>query len=314
MKRKLERAARTIIKDCLGIRKNEKVVVVFDKPCQSIAYSLWSQLIKITDPIIIEILPRTIHGEEPPQLVAAVLKNADVFILPTSYSLTHTRARINATNAGARGATMPGITEEIMARTLNADYKRIASLTLKTAKMLTRTKKVLIKTEAGTSLELDISGRKGYPDTGLIKKKREFSNLPAGEAYVAPLEKRSKGTVVIDGSFAPIGFLRKNVIVEIKDGEIIRVHGNPQMEKLFAKYGNKERTLCEFGIGTNYKAKITGNVLEDEKVMGSIHVAFGNNLGFGGRNNAKIHLDGIVKRPSVWLDKKLIIKSGKFVI
>jgi len=86
------------------------------------------------------------------------------------------------------------------------------------------------------------------------------------------------------------------------------------MEKLFARYGNKERTLCEFGIGTNYKAKITGNVLEDEKVMGSIHVAFGNNLGFGGRNNAKIHLDGIVKRPSVWFDKKLIIKSGKFVI
>jgi len=314
LNRKLQQAANIVIKDCLGIKKHEKVVIVTDRICRVIGYAIWNETKKVTDPIIIEITPRSIHGEEPPPLVAEILKNCDVFIMPTSHSLTHTQARIEANKNGARGATMPGITLPIMERALNTDHRKIARLTTKVATMLSAARKALIKTDNGAEIELALQGRKGYIDTGNIKKPGEFSNLPAGEAYIAPIENGSNGAIVIDGSFAPIGSLNRKVIIEVKEGRIVRLKGNSRLQTLFSKYSKKERTLCEFGIGTNPKAKITGNVLEDEKVLGSIHVAFGNNLGFGGKNRAKIHLDGVVKKPSVWLDNKLIIKNGRFLL
>ncbi len=311
---KLKKAANIVIKDCLGVKKHEKVVIVTDKFCRTVGYSLWNALRKITDPIIIEIAPRNIHGDEPPQLVAEILKQGDVFIIPTSRSLTHTSARINANRLGARGATMPGITVELMERSLNANYGKIARQTIKLANLLTKAKKAFIKTQTGTALELTISTRKGHIDTGIIKKPGNFSNLPAGEAYIAPVENKSNGNIVVDGSFAPIGFLKNKVTLEIKNGQIVKLKGSQKLNAVFKKYGKKERILCELGIGTNPKAKITGNVLEDEKVLGSIHVAFGHNLGFGGKNKAKIHLDGVVKKPSVWIDGNLIIKKGNFFI
>ncbi len=311
---KLKKASHIAIRDCLGIKKHENVIIVTDAPCRDIGYALWNAAKEITDPIIIEIAPREIHGEEPPLLVAEILKHCDVCIMPTSHSLTHTRARIDALKHGARGATLPGITAEIMLRSLEADYRRIAKVTKYVAALLSEAKRAVVKTGKGVELVLDLSGRRGYLDTGIIKRPREFSNLPGGEAYIAPLENRSNGTIVIDGSFAPIGGLKSKVRVTVENGQIVRLTGNKKLKQIFSRYSKKEKTLCEFGIGTNYKAKITGNVLEDEKVLGSIHVAFGNNLTFGGKNKARIHLDGVVKKPSVWIDERLIISKGKSLL
>jgi len=149
LNRKLNRAANIVVKNCLGVRRGERVVIVTDKFCSIIGYSLWHSLRKITDPILIEIVPRKIHGEEPPKLVAEILKNCDVYIIPTYYSLTHTRARIEASKQGARGTTMPGITVDVMTRALNANYQKIAVLTNKIARLLSKAKKVIIKTDKG---------------------------------------------------------------------------------------------------------------------------------------------------------------------
>ncbi len=314
LERRLLRAANIVIEDCLGVKAAERVVVVTDEPCRAVGFSIWMALQKRNDAILIEMNPRTIHGEEPPRLVADALKKCDVFILPTSHSLTHTMARIDANKKGARGATMPGITVEMMLRTLNADYRRIARLTKKVCRMLSKARKAYVESGTGTALELHLQRRNCCPDTGIVKHMGGFSNLPAGEAYIAPVEARSNGMVVVDGSFAPVGAVATPVVVEVRKGAITRLRGNRVLSAIFNKYGRRERTLCEFGIGTNYKAKITGNVLEDEKVLGTIHVAFGNNLAFGGKNKASIHLDAVVRKPSVWLDDRLIIRKGTFLI
>jgi leucyl aminopeptidase (aminopeptidase T) len=201
-----------------------------------------------------------------------------------------------------------------MLRALNADYQRIARLTKRLCRRVSAARRAYVESPSGTALELDLRKRLCCPDTGIVKQKGGFSNLPAGEAYVAPIENKSHGLVVVDGSFAPIGAVAQPVLVEVRNGCIKRLQGNRRLSSIFNRYGRKERTLCEFGIGTNYKAKITGNVLEDEKVLGTIHVAFGNNLAFGGKNKANIHLDAVMRKPTVWLDDKLIISKGKFLV
>lgn len=310
---KLRKAAHTVIKDLLAVKKNEKLVIVTDEPCRQVGQALMRAAREIADSILIEIIPRHIHGEEPPPLVADILRQCDVFVAPTSRSLTHTRARIAACKHGARGATMPGITVAMMERSLNADYHKIRKRTVKVARLLSKATSAVIQT--GTDrLHLDLTGRNGHTDTGIIKHRGDFSNLPAGEAYVAPLEARTHGTITINGSFASVGLLKKDVRIGIRKGRILRLAGNRQLNAVFRKYGPKERTLCEFAIGTNPQALVTGNVLEDEKTLGTIHVAFGNNLGFGGKNKAKIHLDGVVKKPTVWIDGTPIIKKGQFLL
>jgi leucyl aminopeptidase (aminopeptidase T) len=313
LERGLIRAANIVIDKCLAVKSGEKVVVVTDEPCRVVGVSIWNALQRRTDPLLIEMMPRKIHGEEPPKIIAEALKNSDVFIAPTSRSLTHTQARIIANRNGARGATMPGITVEMMLRALNADYSRIERLTKKVGRMLDIAKRAYVESDAGTKLAMDLTKRVCCLDTGMVKQRGGFSNLPAGEAYIAPVENSSSGVVVVDGSFAPIGAIPRPATVVVKSGRIIGLKGNRRMSATFNRYGKSERTLCEFGIGTNYRAKITGNVLEDEKVLGTIHVAFGNNLAFGGRNRACIHLDAVIKKPSVWLDDRLIIRKGKFL-
>jgi aminopeptidase len=314
LERRLLRVADIVIRDCLAVKKGERAVVVTDEPCQAVGVALWSALRKQTDPILIEIAPRQIHGEEPPAQVAEIIKYCDVFIMPTSRSLTHTKARIDANKQGARGATMPGISIDVMLRTLDANYGKIARLTNRVCSLLNKAGHAQVLSDAGTKLELDIRKRSGHPDTGIIRHAGEFSNLPAGEAYIAPVENKSQGVVVVDGSFAPLGAVVDPVIVKVNKGIITGLSKNRKMLAVFNRYGRKERTLCEFGIGTNYKARITGNVLEDEKVLGTIHVAFGNNLAFGGKNNARIHLDAVIRKPSVWLDGQMIMRKGKFLV
>ncbi len=307
----LRPSAKIVVKQCLNVKKGENVLIITDKPCREIGQALWEQLPDKTKSIFIEIEPTGGHGKEPPDLVAEILKKCDVFVIPTSYSLTHTRARIEATKFGVRGATMPGITPDVMVRTLNANYHKIARLTKRMEDLLTHTEFVKIRTGNNFELHLDISKRKGHPDTGIIRKPGSFSNLPAGEAFCAPIENKSEGRVIIDGSFAPLGLLKKPVTLTIKSGKIIKLEGNKKLDKVFDSVGEKGRVLCELGIGTNYRAIITGNVLEDEKVMGTIHLAFGNNLGFGGKNDARSHLDGVIRKPWVWFDNELVIKQGK---
>jgi leucyl aminopeptidase (aminopeptidase T) len=313
LERGLLRAANIVIDKCLAVKAGEKVVVVTDEPCRVVGVTIWTALRRRTDALLIEMIPRRIHGEEPPKIVAEALRSCDVFIVPASRSLTHTQARINANKSGARGATMPGITVEMMLRALNADYSRINRLTKQVGDMLNTAERAFVESDVGTKLELDLHNRVCALDTGIVRRRGSFSNLPAGEAYIAPVENKSSGIVVIDGSFAPMGAIDEPVTVEVNKGGITGLRGSRQMSAIFKRYGRSEKILCEFGVGTNYRAKITGNVLEDEKVLGTIHIAFGNNLAFGGRNKAGIHLDAVIRKPTVWLDDKLIIRKGKFL-
>ncbi|MBI2486991.1 MAG: aminopeptidase [Deltaproteobacteria bacterium] len=315
----LEDAAKVAVKDCMAIKPGEKALVITDEPLRKIGYALWESAKEFgVEAIITEITPRRSHGEEPPEPVGELMKLVDVILIPTSKSLSHTDSRREACKKGVRIATLPGITEDTMIRTLNANYSQIAGRSKKIAEILKNGSKVRIQTDRGMDVTLVIDERDGHADTGLNHNPGDFSNLPAGEGYIAPLEGKTEGVIVIDGSMAGVGKLEdEEIIITVKEGFATEIRGGKAAEKLLSimqPFGKLAFNVAELGIGTNDKALVIGNVLEDEKAIGTVHIAFGDNKSMGGTIRVASHLDGVIMRPTVYVDDKLIMEHGKFLI
>ncbi|MBD3170177.1 MAG: aminopeptidase, partial [candidate division Zixibacteria bacterium] len=214
-------------------------------------------------------------------------------------------------------ATLPGITEETMTRALNADYEKVAKRSNTLAKLLSKGNSARITTPSGTDITMSIQGREGKPDTGLVYTGEDFSNLPAGEAYIAPMEKTAEGVYMVDGSMAGLGLLKKPLTITVEKGHAVDIKGGApatKLKKMLDAVGPKARNIAELGIGTNDKARLCGSVLEDEKVMGTVHLAIGDNKSMGGRVSVPIHLDGMLLKPTLYIDDKMIMKNGKMMI
>jgi leucyl aminopeptidase (aminopeptidase T) len=302
----------------MGAQAGERVLVVTDEGLRTIGYALHEAAVSMSlDVVLVEMRPRRTNGEEPPPEIADLMTKFDVVLCPTSKSLTHTDSRRAASAAGARVATLPGVTEEIMVRCMNADYHAIAARTYRLCDLLGRTHTVRVTAPGGTDITMPVEGRQPHASSGLFREKGQWGNLPTGEAYLAPIEGRSQGVVVVDGSMAGVGVVREPIRIEVQDGYATEVTGGPEAERLvglFAPHGKDARTVAEFGIGTNDKAILTGIILEDEKVMGTIHIAFGDNKSMGGSVRVASHLDGLVKQPTVWFDGELVMRDGRLLV
>ncbi|MEL7563352.1 MAG: aminopeptidase [Dehalobacterium sp.] len=317
MEKKLTAAAETALIHCMGASSGERVLIVTDTKLHDLGFIFFQTAQRIgVEAMIMEMMPRLSSGEEPPLAVAAGMKEADVVLMVTEKSLSHTRARRGANEAGARIASLPGLTRDMMARALNADYAEISSLSKSISVFLTQGKSARLTTPAGTDLILGLEGREGHPDTGLYQKKGMFGNLPAGEAYIAPLEGTAQGVLVVDGSMAGIGRLKSPLTIYIEKGYAVDIKGGEEaalLNTLLEPHGKEGRNIAELGIGTNHQARLTGAVLEDEKILGTVHVALGDNHTIGGLVEAASHLDGVILSPTLEIDGHMILRDGKMV-
>jgi leucyl aminopeptidase (aminopeptidase T) len=316
MQKQMLKGARIAVRTCMGVKPGERFLVVTDPPRLDVANSLLTAAheagAKVTL-MLMQTLSR--HGEEPLEAVAEAMRAADVVIAPTTYSLTHTQARKRATQFGVRIATMPMITKEMMfGGAMLADYEKVSKLTRKVAARLDRADEVEVTSSAGTELRFSVAGRKAHPDTGIFHRPGDFGNLPAGEAFIAPVEGTGEGTAVVDGSM--VDKVRGKIKIEFKKGKARKMFGGPakNLENILRRAGSKAFNLAEFGVGTNPKARLIGNVLEDEKVLGTCHVALGDNSTFGGKVIAGVHVDGIFTKPTVKLDGKVLMENGRLKI
>jgi leucyl aminopeptidase (aminopeptidase T) len=300
------------VMECYGVKSGEKVLIVVDTLTPaSISKSLFEAAKNLgCEVILLTMLPRIRHGEEIPPPVAEAMKNSDVVIAPTTFSLTHTQAKINACKAGARVASMPGITEKMMAQGgMTADYNKINELAIELNKKFENTKKIKVITDSGTDITFDLEGCKWHMDTGICLEPGCSSNLPAGELYIAP--KDASGVFVVDGSMSGFGLLDSPLEFTVNNRYVTDIRGKNarKLNLILDKAGIKARNIAEFGIGINPEAKLIGNVLEDEKVAGTVHIALGDNSTFGGDVIAGIHLDGIIKKPELFVDGERFILS-----
>ena len=310
----LRQAVATIVETCLAVRAGENVAVVTDPEKLALAQVIVEHARQVgADAVLLEMSERPSNGTEPAQMVAAAMLAADVVIAPTSKSISHTAARHKASERGARIATLPGATEDMVSRMLAADYDAIADRCKRVAAVLTEGEEVHITTAAGTDVTLSISGRSGISDDGDLGRPGAFGNLPAGEAFIAPVEGRTNGRIVFDGSIWPIGLLERPLVVEIENGYATELSGPRAAEfrSLLEPFGRDAFAVAELGIGTHDGARLGGNVLEDEKILGTVHVAFGDNHSFGGNVRVASHQDGIVLSPTVRVDGRVLIEGGE---
>ena len=314
----MPKSADIVLKKCLGLKNNEKLLIVTDSELYDIAKMFFDGAKQITNDVkFINIPIPKVNGTEPSEDVAKEMLNYDAELLITSKSLSHTKARKNASDKGARIVTMPGITVGTIKRTIDIDYSKLEKLHKKIADVMDKGEYVRIKTTLGTNISFSINDRKSFGrDSGLFTRKGAFGNLPTGEIFIAPVEGTANGTFIADASFAGIGKLEKPIKIYVENGSVVKIEGDKAevLDGVLDSVGKEARNIAEFGIGTNDKAKITGNILEDEKVIGTCHIALGNNAGFGGKINVQLHLDGIIKKPTIWVDNKKIMENGKFLI
>jgi leucyl aminopeptidase (aminopeptidase T) len=300
-------AAETAVRQCMNLAGDESCVVVTDDERVDIGGALYAVASEITDDAVIaRYPPGDQHGEEPPGPVADAMAGADVVLAPTTKSLSHTRARGRANDAGARIATLPGITDEVFLTGLDADYETIAAHCEAVREQVAGAEEIRVTTEKGTDITFEPGDREWLMDTGIVHEAGEMSNLPAGETFVSP--ETANGTFVVDGTMMPHGLLDagQELRFEVEDGYVTHVSDDAirgQIEDAEASVGRDAYNLAELGIGTNVGVTdLVGSVLLDEKAAGTIHIAIGDDAGIGGNTDAPLHLDGIVRDPTVTAD------------
>jgi leucyl aminopeptidase (aminopeptidase T) len=310
----MKKAIDAIIHKILKIRHEESVLIVFDEPKRKIAekfYDVIKQYANNTK--LVNIPTAKVHGEEPPHYAKDLMQKYDVQFLITSKSLTHTQARINASKKEKRIITMPDVEQGTIERAIDIDYYYTNKITDYIADILDNANEVHITSEKGTDLRFSVKERKtNGRNVGDYSKKGDFGNLPDGEAFIAPVEGTAEGTFIADASMAGIGRLETPLKIGIKKGFAQKIEGKDAhiIDKLVDEKGRLARNIAEFGIGTNPKAIITGNILEDEKVLGTCHIALGNNMGFGGNTDVQLHLDSIMHNPTIYADNIKIMEKG----
>ncbi len=307
----VETAAETAIEQCLAVEGGETCVIVTDDRRAPIGEAIYRAALEATDDAtIVRYPPGPQHGAEPPAPVAAALGAADAFLAPTTKSITHTRARSEATEAGARGATLPGITEEVFTVGLDADYEAIEAECAAMADRLEDAEEIRVTSPQGTDITFEVGDRPWNEDTGIVHGPGDFSNLPAGEVFVSP--ESADGTYVVDGTIRPHGRLEEGqtIAFEVEDGFVTEVSDDAirsDLETAAESVGRDAYNLAELGIGTNLGVtELVGSVLLDEKAAGTVHIAVGDDAGIGGDTEAPIHLDGILTEPTVSIDGEAI--------
>jgi len=309
----LDRAMTTVVERCLAVRAGETVLVVCDPATAELGDGLMRTARAAgADAVLMILPPDPGRGTEPPAPVAAALAAADVFIAPCLPSLSHTSARKRATEAGVRGATMPGVTSDLLARLMSADFDAMSARCHAVAQLLGEADEAHLTCARGSDMRFDLRGRSAIADDGDLGERGAFGNLPCGEGFASPAG--GEGTIAASSLLGALA--DPPVLLTVRDGLLAGAGGEQGAAYLahLDAHGPRGRNLAELGIGTNDRATLTGNTLEDEKILGTAHVAFGASAGIGGTITVPVHEDVVVLEPSLWIGSTQVLDAGRYLL
>jgi leucyl aminopeptidase (aminopeptidase T) len=327
LEEKMNRSALTVIDTCMDLRRGENILIVCDSTTTAIGQALHNAATLRSDRVLLVVMPKgRHHGEEPPAPVANLMRQQQVVIAPTKYSLTHTRAVRQAIKDGARVATMPGMTVEMFTEGgMSADFNIIKKNIGEMNAILRRKRFVNVKSSTGTNVTFEVNWREWkLDDNGICNRPRMLTNLPAGKIFTLPREGTMNGTIVIDGSWDS-DLVDEPVVLQIENGLVVDVKGGTAAAQIRQTFGEAAKrlkskdqenvwTIAEFGFGMNPNARLMGNVLEDEKRLGTAYFSIGDNTALGGTAAVGIQISGVLASPSIWLDESSLLEDGAFTI
>ena len=301
--------ARSVIRTCLQVRREEDVLVLTDPDTADVGQALYEEAARVTDRILLVMMPPTQKtGKEPPLPVSDIMR---------------TRARAAATREGARIVSMPGIGSiAFQSGGMTADYNTLQREISGMGSVFRRRRRVSVKSAAGTDVEFLTGDRWILEDTGICNRPGQVANLPAGKVFVLPKEGSMQGTIIIDGSWEG-RLLEEPLSLQVEDGIVVDISGGDVADEISAVFdiarsglrGSRRDqvwTVAEFGFGMNPRAtKLVGNKVEDLVVRGSSYFGFGDNSHIGGTARVGVHLRGSLISPEVSLEGSVIVSDGK---
>ncbi len=301
----------------MGVNPGEEVLVICNPVTEEIG-----ALMRIeaqgdgADATLAVMSERDSAAAEPPAAVAAAMAAADVVLAPTIQSLSHTNARKVASESGVRVGSLPGVTEEMLIRLMTGDLEEIRRRGWAIVSAMNGASEARITCRHGSDLRIGLEGRLGIVDAGELSNRGAFGNLPCGEGFIAPLEGTGEGTLVVDGSIAGVGLLDTPTSLTVRGGHVTDATApdGTQLMELLTAHGPEATNIAELGIGTNEEAILTGNILEDEKILGTAHVAFGASAAIGGTIQVPVHLDCVLLEPTVEIDGETICSGGELLL
>jgi leucyl aminopeptidase (aminopeptidase T) len=311
--------AEKLAKEVMGVKEKDEVLVITDVAKITVGKVFTLACRASGAETVMALMPLTgEHGNEPPVTIAAAMKVADIVFAPTTHAITHTRARLEAFEAGARIAILRGVDEDMMIKgAMTVDFQELRARTEKVAGVLSEADEISVTSSAGTDVTFKITHRKAFSLDGYFHEDYGFAVLPPGEAPTCPVEGTTNGTIVFDYSMDSLGRLNTPLVLEVKDGRVVSVNGERgevhAIEQLFER-DQTARNIAEFAIGTNPHARLIGNLAEDKKLLGTVHFAIGDNESLGGEVQSSVHLDGLMLKPTVIADKKILVENGKLLI
>jgi leucyl aminopeptidase (aminopeptidase T) len=319
---KLKKATTMALNHYMSLDESETCLVLTDEAdseIKDIALAFHESAVKKgREGFYMVMTERKLNGEEPPEFIVDVMREVDVVVAVTKKSLANTAAVFKAARIGSRIAILPEMNAETLIRTINVDYRKTVALTSKVAEVLDGAKKIRMTSPLGTDIEFNIEGRRINEMNGMLNNLTSFGHMPGGEVSVTPIEDQTNGVIVLDSSGSLIGKIENPVTIEIENGIAVKTSGLGGEARIFARYlhkgGAEAKTLSEVGFGTNHRAMLTGNIIEDMKMPGVVHIGFGNNLSLFGKIYVPMHNDGTIKSATVWVDDQMLIENGQLLV
>jgi hypothetical protein len=310
-------AARNALECVLEAKKNEKLVIFCDDVRSNVgeAFDEGARNLKLqTNLIVLKTSEKLFRKELPPQYKRFLTtERPDIYInllrgtreeTPFRIKLIHAEAGKHQTRLGhCPGITIDMLTEGALALKA-AEHRQMQAFADEIMKKLEDAVKIEITNPAGTNLTFSVENRAFFTDTKIDWETLKWMNLPTGEVIVAPVENSLEGSLVCDMAIGGIGPLKTPFTITAKNGTVKNTHSkNADVKKRVdgsLATDQMAKVVGEFAFGINPKARFVEEFLETEKIKGTIHIAFGDNLDYpSGNNNSTNHMDFLISKPTV---------------
>lgn len=305
-----------MLQSCMGMKTSDTLFVMYVPGRESEAQRFVRAASDLGVPVASAAIAETTQkGDELPDRVLEGFSSASVILLVVSpihnQIFGHHPVKDQAVERGARIGFVTIPIGEFDPRKID----RIAHVSRTMGQMLSEAREAHLTSAVGTDVHLDLTGRNAVVFTNFLREPGAWGALPDyAETAIPPVEGSAKGKLIADGTMIGVGLLPRPVRFDISDGKIVRFDTSKEalaFKSLLEKGEGEIYGVAELGLGVNEFVTEFDGGFEDKKIFGGAHLGIGGNLDLGGKQASTVHLDIILKKVSLELDGKWLLRDGR---